>query len=310
MEIGHLREFVKAANEGSFTRAAAALHTTQPAISRHIAELEHELGVQLLLRNNRRTALTEEGTFFYEDALRILQDHDIALEKLAAFKRSPLYSLTIAAFVGYKPTDDLLLALQAEARKTMRRLTLTVHDITVASPLDELLAGQIDVALMPVPPACAAPDLCRTPLIRDELVAIVEDGHPLAATNSIAMADIGSDVVWTFRDGITGTLYGDIEQRLLANGATPRFMPHPWSNTRKLYDSLPFFEGGIHINRLNAVRYSMPVTLRGHTVLRFTDSAAQDTVDALWLPETSNPAVPWAIQELRAAAASMEVGVR
>ena len=54
MELADLRAFVEAAEHGTFTAGAAALHTTQPSLSRSIARLERELGGLLFDRGNRR----------------------------------------------------------------------------------------------------------------------------------------------------------------------------------------------------------------------------------------------------------------
>ena len=55
MELRHLRYFLAVAREGNVTRAAAALHVTQPTLSRQLSDLEHELGRQLLVRDGKIT---------------------------------------------------------------------------------------------------------------------------------------------------------------------------------------------------------------------------------------------------------------
>ena len=57
MELRVLRYFLAVAREGNITRAAEALHLSQPALSKQIIELEEELGQQLLIRGSRKVTL-------------------------------------------------------------------------------------------------------------------------------------------------------------------------------------------------------------------------------------------------------------
>ena len=61
MELRVLRYFLAVAREESISRAAEALHTAQPSLSRQLRELEKELGKTLFLRGRRRITLTEDG---------------------------------------------------------------------------------------------------------------------------------------------------------------------------------------------------------------------------------------------------------
>src|ERR1700677_988381 len=81
MELRHLRYFVAVAEEGSLTVAAERrLHTAQPSLSRQIRDLEHEVGVPLLVRSARGVALTQSGRVFLDHARLALTQVEAAVE--------------------------------------------------------------------------------------------------------------------------------------------------------------------------------------------------------------------------------------
>lgn len=73
MEIRTLRYFWTIAEEGTVSKAAEALHITQPTLSRQIKELEEELGTELFIRGRRQIQLTEAGMFLKSRAEEILE---------------------------------------------------------------------------------------------------------------------------------------------------------------------------------------------------------------------------------------------
>lgn len=72
MELRVLNYFLAVAREENFTRAAQALHVTQPTLSRQIAQLEEELGVELFTRSNHNIILTEDGMILKRRAQEML----------------------------------------------------------------------------------------------------------------------------------------------------------------------------------------------------------------------------------------------
>nr|WP_255325764.1 LysR family transcriptional regulator [Sphingobium sp. 15-1] len=90
-----MRYFMKVAEYGNVTRAAADLHLTQPALTRHIALLEDELQAKLLMRHGRGVQLTEAGRLVVERAgILIAQIEDLA-DELAARETQPQGELSI-----------------------------------------------------------------------------------------------------------------------------------------------------------------------------------------------------------------------
>ena len=73
MEIRVLKYFLETAREGSVTRAAAALHISQPSLSKQLKDLELELGKKLFVRSNYSIKLTDEGMLLRKRAEEILE---------------------------------------------------------------------------------------------------------------------------------------------------------------------------------------------------------------------------------------------
>lgn len=93
--------FVKAADLGSFTRAAAALGLTSQMVGRHVAELEARLGVELIRRTTRRHSLTAIGETFHQRCRAILAEVDAAEGLALELGQTPRGRLRVNAPVAY-----------------------------------------------------------------------------------------------------------------------------------------------------------------------------------------------------------------
>jgi LysR family transcriptional regulator, transcriptional activator of the cysJI operon len=82
MDFKQLEIFVAVAKHKSFSKAAKELFLTQPTVSSHIQNLEHELNTVLINRNNKNVTITEPGRILYEHALEILNNRQRALYNL------------------------------------------------------------------------------------------------------------------------------------------------------------------------------------------------------------------------------------
>src|SRR5437763_15780284 len=82
MESRILEYYLRVAELGSINRAAADLHLSQPALSRHIAALEHEMGTQLLTRTQGGVVVTDSGRLLTDRARPLLRQFAILKEQV------------------------------------------------------------------------------------------------------------------------------------------------------------------------------------------------------------------------------------
>jgi DNA-binding transcriptional LysR family regulator len=183
---GHLRYFVTVVEEGQITRAAAKLHIAQPALSQAVAQLESELGVQLLERHARGVTLTEAGKVFYEKAsLAVAADAD-ALQTAEAMSRTRTGSIEFG-FLGAPPGLDspASLAAFAEAHPAIQ---IRYRELPFpSSPVSSWLSD-VDVAVCHKPPA--DPNVWQQLLRKEPRVVLAPRGHALAGRGELAVEDV------------------------------------------------------------------------------------------------------------------------
>jgi DNA-binding transcriptional LysR family regulator len=137
-----IRAFVLVVDEGSFAGAARALGTSRPAVTRYVAQLEQELGAQLLARSTRRVSLTVPGRAFYARARELLDAADAAVAAVASASEPFTGSLRVNAPMSFG-TLHLASAVSAFlAENAGLRLELVLNDRFV-----DLIAEGFDVSV-------------------------------------------------------------------------------------------------------------------------------------------------------------------
>ena len=146
MQFRHLRYFVKVVEAGSFSRAAAAIHVAQPALSQQVGELEGRLGVSLLLRSARGVRPTAAGEVLYREASEILH----LLEQLPGIARST--SGEVEGIVNFGMTAAVAGAFAgpavAECKKALPKVTLKFSDADSDVLQARVEAQTLDMALV------------------------------------------------------------------------------------------------------------------------------------------------------------------
>ncbi|MEA9984193.1 MULTISPECIES: LysR family transcriptional regulator [Subtercola] len=176
MNLEQLGSFVEVASLGNFTRAADKLHLAQPSLSRQISALELDLGAELFHRARSGSTLTTAGEALLPLARRMLADaasvrHELA--ELAGLGRGRVR-------LGATPT--LCISLVAEVLSAFHAahpaIELHLSEQGSRLLLDELAAGELDLALITTSDAAAAERFTVTPLLVEELVVISSIASP------------------------------------------------------------------------------------------------------------------------------------
>jgi len=193
-ELQQLRQVIALAEHGSFVRAAAALHISQPALSRSIQGLERHLGSELFSRSSGGALPTDFGRLYIErarDLLRMADDLD--RESVAQGK---LRTGRVAVGGGPFPAESFL--GPAAVRFTENYPRVSVH--LTARDWDELLRGlrsrELDFFVAESSTLLKEPDLEITPMsAAHSLYFVARSGHPLAGRGHVGAADV---FAWPF----------------------------------------------------------------------------------------------------------------
>lgn len=183
-----LRPFVVLAEELHFGRAAQRLHVTQPALSQQVKRLEGQVGVELFARTRASVELTEAGEAILEPARAAVGAADEAESVAAELADAERGRLRIGISPG---THELAQRLLAELRARRPRLILEAKQDNSGVLCADVAAGQLDVAIAFEPEEVAG-TVCEE-ISREPAVVAVAAGHPLAARQRVALAELASN---------------------------------------------------------------------------------------------------------------------
>ena len=186
--LRQLQVFEAAARLGGYTRAAEALHLSQPAVSMQIRQLEGQAGMPLFDQIGKKLHLTDAGRTLYSHAQSILaQVHEaqLELEEMRGVRRGQL-NITIASTANY--FAPRLLAAFCQRHPDVK----VSLDVSNREHILELLhETDKDLAIMGRPPEPS--DLMAHPFMENPLVVIAAPSHPLAQASGIPLARLNEE---------------------------------------------------------------------------------------------------------------------
>ena len=182
------RAFILTAELGSFTRAADALAYSQPQVSRMVAELESEWGVQLLDRSRAGVMLTSEGTQLLPAARTIVSAQDefrVQVDEVRGLASGIIRIGTFSSIATHW-LPNIIRAFQRDYPGMDYELFL--GDYTEIE--QALMKGRIDCGFLPLP---ANPTFKVREVERDELFAVLPEGHALAELDCVTPAQLAKE---------------------------------------------------------------------------------------------------------------------
>lgn len=186
MDIKQLKALVTVAEVGSVTRAAELLHLVQPAVTRQIRALEHELGVPLFERTRHGMRPTKAGAGLVDRARRALAELDRARAELTLAGAAVTGIVTIGLL---ESAADLLaeplVAAVLRDHPGIELRVLTAYSGHLQQWLDD---GDLDLSLLYN--LTSTPSLSMTPLVREQLWAIAPAADGLDPHRPVSLADV------------------------------------------------------------------------------------------------------------------------
>ena len=230
MDIAELQVFLAVATERSFSRAAARLHRTQPAVSQAIKRLEEELDERLFDRSSKGGQLTEAGKILLDYAGRLTRLRDEAegaVRELQDLRRGRVLIGANEAAV------HVLLPVVERFRQAHPQAQVEVSRRPSRQIASEVLSRTLDFGVLTFPPRERG--LLSLSLGEDELVMLMNPSHPLTKRRHVTMEELGRQTVIAPQRSVAGTRSGPPSVRAASRtdqypdrAAQPR-----WNQTRR-----------------------------------------------------------------------------
>jgi DNA-binding transcriptional LysR family regulator len=195
MDLSALQIFLAVAEERSFSRAAAKVHRTQPAVSQAVRRLEADLGEELFDRSSKSGTLTDAGRVlqnYGQRLVRLAEETESAMRELRDLRRGRVLIGANEAAV------HTLLPLMARFRQRAPHLTLDVRRVPARQIAVEVQQGSLDFGALTFRPPETG--LLEVPVGTDELVLLVPPTHALAKRKQVSMEDVAGEPVVAHND--------------------------------------------------------------------------------------------------------------
>lgn len=187
MELRVLNYFLAIAREENFTKAAQQLHVTQPTLSRQIAQLEEELGVELFVRSNHNIILTEDGMILKRRAQELLSLADKT--KRDFLHKEENLEGTISIGSGEFRSTRCLTDCIAAFREKYPLVKYEFYSGNAGNIRDGIERGLLDLGLMSEPIDIRKYDFMSMP-VKEQWGVLVKYDSPLAEKDVVTPQDL------------------------------------------------------------------------------------------------------------------------
>lgn len=205
MELRHLRYYIVVAEQLHFGRAAKLLNISQPPLSNQIKHLEEEIGVQLLIRNNKEVRITPAGQHFLEAARNCIT----TLDKEIAFTQRIAQGKEGSISIGFSGTMSfhLIPSIVKDFKRSHPGIDIRLQQLTTHNQVVGLIHGTIDVGFLVAP--VLDKRISNITILEEHFVACLPKSHPLATCSQVIDVSKLCDESWVMTPREAGHGYYD-----------------------------------------------------------------------------------------------------
>jgi DNA-binding transcriptional LysR family regulator len=217
-DLRQMRYFVKVAELGSFTAAAAELHVAQQAVSQQVRAIEQMLGVVLLRRAPRAVTPTAAGDVFLRESKRVLEAAERTFDRTRSASRGEVGTLRIAYTLtsAYETFPEL----QSALRRSIPGLDVVSREVFGGDVPALLANGAFHLALAPRWPLPYG--FASQPLRREPFVAALAERHYLADSEGIELSTLRDEPIELWPHHMAPGFYDAVVAACRGAGFEPR----------------------------------------------------------------------------------------
>lgn len=282
MDINRLNEFIVLATHLNYSKAANQLFLTQPALSRHIHDLEQTLGVKLFIRDTHNVYLTSVGELFFSEAKDIVDRYNHALQVV----RDAISDTTGKLSIGF-----LGAAVQPFLGKFTVQFNIQHPEIQlslISSDLDPLIQklneNEIDLCFVTHVDNKYLPGLHSKTILKDRLMVVVSPEHPLAEKESVTLEELSGIPMIGFNHK-ENPITNDFHRQIFKKANSVYNMQH----------DVPNIETAMFFADINSGAFIIPTHLssmaKGLVTIPITDDICEISLNLLWKKSNPNPSI-------------------
>ncbi len=196
MNFSQIKCFLAASDCMSFTKAAERLYLSQPVLSRQIAAMEDELGMELFVREKKSVKLTAAGEVMAKGLGELAQSYQLLLDKAEAMHKGFAGNLNIGLVEGQLICPPYSIAL-TNFRDSYPDVRVNLSSHSMAGLTKALEDGDIDLGFAASFNMSDVPDLESVTVGTAQIFLVVPKSHPLAYVNDLTLEDFKNDTFLT-----------------------------------------------------------------------------------------------------------------
>src|SRR5262249_44402877 len=277
MDFRHLRAFIAVAEESSVTKAAERLHISQPPLSRHIRQLEEELGVILFVRHRLGVTLTEPGRGLLEKARALAAAASDFYETAGQVTDS--HSNKIRIGIGWGLWDTVN-RVRVQFAREFANVAIEGSDVFCHDQYGEGLRSRSFDVLFARPPIDPE-GMNAVPLFQEPLVVLLSDANPLASRKTLCIRDLADEPLLLFDRHIQPVVYDKALDLYSKAAITPKMVPTPGAGPYNHAGIMAVASGkGVYV--CIGIPLSSPQPASGVALVPLSDPDATIDINLVW----------------------------